>query len=76
MRVRETKVNVNKCLDKDKLDMMKSYTSNFVLSQDGTKIHYLQMGSGEGIVLVHGAMMYSENFMRLAELLANPLIHW
>jgi len=28
------------------------------------------MGSGEGIVLVHGAMMYAENFMRLAELLA------
>ena len=50
---------------------MKPYTSNFVVSKDGTKIHYRQMGSGEGLVLVHGAMMYSGNFMRLAQLLAN-----
>jgi len=50
---------------------MKSYSSNFVVSKDGTKIHYRQIGSGEGLVLVHGAMMYSGNFMRLAGLLAN-----
>jgi len=47
------------------------YTTNFVISKDGTRIHYRQMGSGEGLMLVHGAMMYSGNFMRLAELLAN-----
>ena len=47
------------------------YTANSVISKDGTRIHYRQMGSGEGLVLVHGAMMYSGNFMRLAELLAN-----
>lgn len=29
------------------------------------------MGSGKGLVLVHGGMMYSQNFMTLAELLAN-----
>ena len=50
---------------------MKPYTSNFVVSKDGAKIHYRQMGLGEGLVLVHGAMMYSGNFMRLAKLLAN-----
>ena len=50
---------------------MKPYTSNFAISKDGTKIHYRQMGSGAGVVLVHGAMMYSGSFMRLAGLLAN-----
>jgi pimeloyl-ACP methyl ester carboxylesterase len=30
-----------------------------------------QIGSREGLVLVHGGMMYSQNFMTLAELLAN-----
>ena len=51
--------------------MIQQYITNFVISHDGTKIHYRQMGSGEGLVLVHGAMMYSGNFMRLAGLLAN-----
>jgi len=50
---------------------MKPYTSNFAVSNDGTKIHYRQMGSGEGLVLVHGAMMYSGSFMQLAGLLAD-----
>ena len=50
---------------------MKPYTSHFVASKDGTKIHYRQMGSGEGVILVHGAMMYSGSFMRLAGWLAN-----
>lgn len=49
----------------------KKYTSHFVLSEDGTHIHYRKMGAGEGLILVHGGMMYSENFMRLAELLAD-----
>lgn len=53
------------------MEALKNYTTNFATSKDGTKIHYRKMGSGEGLVLVHGGMMYSENFMRLAELLAN-----
>jgi len=49
---------------------MKPYTSHFVASKDGTMIHYRQMGSGDGLLLVHGALMYSGSFMRLAEVLA------
>jgi pimeloyl-ACP methyl ester carboxylesterase len=49
----------------------KEYTSSFVTSKDGTKIHYREIGSGKGLVLVHGAMQYSDNFMPLAKLLAN-----
>ncbi len=49
----------------------KKYTTGFATSKDGTKIHYRQIGSGKGLVLVHGGMMYSRNFMTLAGLLAN-----
>jgi pimeloyl-ACP methyl ester carboxylesterase len=49
----------------------KKYTTDFVTSKDGTKIHYRQIGSGAGLILIHGGMMYSQNFMSLAELLAN-----
>jgi pimeloyl-ACP methyl ester carboxylesterase len=52
-------------------DHPKKYTTGFVISKDGTRIHYRQLGSGDGLVLVHGAVMYAENFMRLAGLLAD-----
>jgi pimeloyl-ACP methyl ester carboxylesterase len=48
-----------------------NYTTDFVTSKDGTKIGYRQIGKGEGLILVHGGMMYSQNFMKLAELLAD-----
>ena len=51
--------------------MTKKYTSNFAISKDGTKIHYLQIGSGEGLVFVHGSLMYSKDFTSLAEMLSN-----
>jgi pimeloyl-ACP methyl ester carboxylesterase len=41
-----------------------------VTSKDGTKIHYRKLGSGDGLILLHGAMMYSVNFMALASFLA------
>lgn len=47
------------------------YSIGFVTSKDGTKIGYRQLGQGEGLILVHGAMMYSQNFMTLAGLLAD-----
>jgi len=47
------------------------FTSGFVLSQDGTKIGYRQLGSGPGIVLVQGAMGSAHNFMQLATLLSD-----
>ena len=64
-------VSDNNFRHQDKLTTTKKYTTGFVTSTDGTKIHYRQIGSGKGLVLVHGGMMYSQNFMTLAELLAN-----
>lgn len=49
----------------------KEYKTGFVTSKDGTKIHYRQIGSGDGLVLVPGGMMYSENFRILAGLLSS-----
>jgi pimeloyl-ACP methyl ester carboxylesterase len=48
-----------------------AYTTDFVTSADGTKIHYRKTGAGQGVILVHGAMMYSDSFSRLAGLLAD-----
>ncbi len=45
--------------------------TDFVMSKDGTKIGYRQLGKGEGLILVHGGMMHSQNFMKLAEQFAN-----
>jgi hypothetical protein len=53
------------------MTLSKQYTTDFITSKDGTKIHYRQMGSGSGLILVHGGLMYSKNFMTLATLLAN-----
>ncbi len=47
------------------------YTTDFVTSKDGTKIGYRQLGKGKGLILVHGGLMYSENFMKLAEQLSD-----
>ncbi len=44
-----------------------SYTTDFVISEDGTKIGYRKLGSGAGLLLVHGGMMSSQNFMKLGE---------
>ncbi|WP_327139446.1 alpha/beta fold hydrolase [Nocardia sp. NBC_01327] len=41
-----------------------------VQAPDGTRIGYRQIGTGPGLVLVHGAMMASKNFETLADLLA------
>ncbi|MEP6646469.1 MAG: alpha/beta hydrolase [Saprospiraceae bacterium] len=49
----------------------KKYSTDFVLSKDGTKIGYRQMGEGSGIILLHGGMNASQNLMKLAEFLAN-----
>lgn len=47
------------------------YTTGFVTSKDGTTIGYRQLGSGPGVVLLHGSMSSSHNHMQLAELLTN-----
>ena len=49
------------------LDMNKvqKYTKGFVTSKDGTTIGYRQMGSGPGIILMHGGANASQHFMTL-----------
>lgn len=47
------------------------YSTKSVTSKDGTKIGYRQMGSGPGLILVHGSMASSQSFMTLATLLSN-----
>ena len=46
------------------------YTTDSVLSKDGTTIGYRQVGHGPGIVALHGAMESAQSHMQLAEALA------
>src|SRR4051812_732714 len=48
-----------------------SYTVHKVTSDDGTVIGYRQLGSGPGLLLVHGGNMGSQNFMKLGQALAD-----
>ncbi len=48
-----------------------TYTVHKVTSKDGTIISYRQLGSGPGLILVHGGMMASQNFMKLGQALAD-----
>ncbi len=43
-----------------------SYTKGAVRSADGTSIGYRQLGYGPGVILVHGGMQASQDFMKLA----------
>jgi pimeloyl-ACP methyl ester carboxylesterase len=47
------------------------YKKETVTSRDGTTIGYRQLGSGPGLVLVHGGMKSSQDFMKLARLLSD-----
>jgi pimeloyl-ACP methyl ester carboxylesterase len=47
------------------------YTTSAVTSQDGTTIGYRQFGRGPGLLLVHGGMMTSQNFLKLATALSD-----
>jgi pimeloyl-ACP methyl ester carboxylesterase len=46
------------------------YSKDFVVSTDGTRIGYRQLGHGPGLILVHGGMKSSQDLMTLAALLA------
>ena len=48
-----------------------TYTTGSVTSADGTTIGYRKLGHGPALVLVHGGMMASQNFMKLASALTN-----
>jgi len=47
------------------------YTKGSVTSNDGTNIGYRQMGSGPGIILMHGGANASQHFMTLGTLLSD-----
>lgn len=46
------------------------YSTDSVISDDGTMIGYRQFGRGPGLILVHGGMMASQNFSKLAAALS------
>ena len=48
-----------------------SYTKDSVISKDGTTIGYRQMGHGPGLILLHGGMKSSQDFMKLGEALSD-----
>lgn len=50
--------------------LSEKYTTGVVISKDGTNVGYRQTGSGPGVILVHGGMMTSKNFMKLAGFLS------
>lgn len=47
-----------------------SYTTDSVISRDGTMIGFRQYGHGPGVVLVQGAMGFADNYSTLAEALS------
>ncbi|MGI8690216.1 MAG: alpha/beta fold hydrolase [Thermomicrobiales bacterium] len=51
--------------------MWEHATTDSVISKDGAIIGYRQLGHGPGIVLVQGTMGTAQNFMQLAEALAD-----
>ncbi len=52
-------------------EVSKTYTLGSVTSKDGTIIGYRQYGHGPALVLVNGAMGFTENYSALAEALAD-----
>ena len=49
----------------------KLYTKSSVTSYDGTIIGYRQMGSGPGLIIMHGGISSSQYFMKLAMALSD-----
>lgn len=47
------------------------YTKSSVTSKDGTKIGYRQMGSGPGVIIMHGGANASQHYMDLGTLLSD-----
>ncbi|MEU8259306.1 alpha/beta hydrolase [Micromonospora sp. NPDC048999] len=50
---------------------MTATRTGFAVSSDGTRIRYQQLGTGPGVVLLHGAMQTSANQSQLAQALAD-----
>ena len=50
---------------------LQTYTKGSVISKDGTTIGYRQMGSGPGLLLIHGGINASQHMMKLGAALAD-----
>lgn len=48
-----------------------TYENGSTASKDGTTIGYRQLGRGPGLILVHGGMKSSQDFMKLAKILSD-----
>ena len=53
------------------LTMPERYTTDSVISTDGTTIGYRQLGQGPGVIVLHGAASSGYNHVQLAEALAD-----
>jgi len=49
------------------------YTGSYVISKDGTRIKYLQLGQGPGVVMLHGAMESARSHLTLAKSISDTL---
>jgi pimeloyl-ACP methyl ester carboxylesterase len=54
----------------DTISNSPTYTTGSTTSKDGTTIGYRQLGHGPGLILVHGGMKSSQDFMRLGKILS------
>ncbi|MCW3083481.1 MAG: alpha/beta hydrolase [Bacteroidetes bacterium] len=52
------------------MSALADFKINFIEAIDGTKIGYREIGSGPGVILVHGGLQSSLNFTMLAKLLS------
>jgi pimeloyl-ACP methyl ester carboxylesterase len=62
---------VHKAKDPSAVASHEPYVTSFVMSRDGTRINYRQLGHGPGVVMLHGAMESAQSHMQLAEGLAD-----
>lgn len=53
------------------MENARPYTTEYLTSEDGTVISYRKLGHGDGVILIHGALQAAQNFMKLANALAN-----
>jgi len=47
------------------------YATGYVVSQDGTRIGYRRLGSGPGLLILHGGALSSQHYLKLAAALAD-----
>ncbi len=63
--------SIYKVADQSMATAHSDYTIDSVTSKDGTRIVYRKIGSGPGVVILHGAMESAQSHMQLAKGLAD-----